>query len=159
MLLAWWWILSTRSRFLLEKLRVDQLVRKILRILKNLDVNNCDRKILPLDHKVNEFKPSLHLHTHFFKDHFNIILTSITRRPNNFVSQVVSLCTAYENCVKFTESSKYLKRFCNSRVLSRTTLTLWKFTLCIRSSSKDYLRIQSVPEREHYTSPLRRSNG
>jgi hypothetical protein len=33
-------------------------------------------------------------------------------------------------------------------------LTLWS-----RSSSKCYLRIQSVPQREHYTSPLQRSTG
>jgi hypothetical protein len=34
------------------------------------------------------------------------------------------------------------------------TLTLWS-----RSSSKCYLRIQSVPQREHHTSPLQRSTG
>jgi hypothetical protein len=34
------------------------------------------------------------------------------------------------------------------------TLTLWS-----RSSSKCYLRIQSVPQREHNTSPLQRSTG
>jgi hypothetical protein len=33
-------------------------------------------------------------------------------------------------------------------------LTLWR-----RSSSKCYLRIQSVPQREHHTSPLQRSTG
>jgi len=33
-------------------------------------------------------------------------------------------------------------------------LTLWS-----RSSSKCYLRIQSVPQREHHTSPLQRSTG
>jgi hypothetical protein len=32
------------------------------------------------------------------------------------------------------------------------TLTLWR-----RSSSKCYLRIQSVPQREHHTSPLQKS--
>jgi hypothetical protein len=34
------------------------------------------------------------------------------------------------------------------------SLTLWS-----RSSSKCYLRIQSVPQREHHTSPLQRSTG
>jgi hypothetical protein len=34
------------------------------------------------------------------------------------------------------------------------TLTPWS-----RSLSKCYLRIQSVPQREHHTSPLQRSNG
>jgi hypothetical protein len=35
-----------------------------------------------------------------------------------------------------------------------SNLTLWS-----RSSSKCYLRIQSVPQREHHTSPLQRSTG
>jgi hypothetical protein len=39
-------------------------------------------------------------------------------------------------------------------VLFYTHLTLWS-----RSSSKCYLRIQSVPQREHHTSPLQRSTG
>jgi len=34
------------------------------------------------------------------------------------------------------------------------TWNLWS-----RSSSKCYLRIQSVPQREHHTSPLQRSTG
>jgi hypothetical protein len=37
---------------------------------------------------------------------------------------------------------------------SMTHLTVWR-----RSSSKCYLRIQSVPQREHHTSPLQRSTG
>jgi hypothetical protein len=38
---------------------------------------------------------------------------------------------------------------CNNR-----ELTLWR-----RSLSKCYLRIQSVPQRDHHTSPLQRSTG
>jgi hypothetical protein len=34
-----------------------------------------------------------------------------------------------------------------------------RHTLCRRSLSKCYLRIQSVPQREHHTSPLQRSTG
>jgi hypothetical protein len=39
-------------------------------------------------------------------------------------------------------------------VIQFNPLTLWR-----RSSSKCYLRIQSVPQREHHTSPLQRSTG
>jgi hypothetical protein len=38
--------------------------------------------------------------------------------------------------------------------VNNSWLTLWR-----RSSSKCYLRIQSVPQREHHTSPLQRSTG
>jgi hypothetical protein len=41
-----------------------------------------------------------------------------------------------------------------SRSFYQLLLTLWR-----RSSSKCYLRIQSVPQREHHTSPLQRSTG
>jgi hypothetical protein len=56
----------------------------------------------------------------------------------------------------------------NSDVLSwhkrRTSASLWPPNNCswspeIRSSSKCYLRIQSVPQREHHTLPLQRSTG
>jgi hypothetical protein len=39
-------------------------------------------------------------------------------------------------------------------VIDHMSLTLWR-----RGSSKCYLRIQSVPQREHQTSPLQRSSG
>jgi membrane protein YdbS with pleckstrin-like domain len=42
----------------------------------------------------------------------------------------------------------------NTHSVKLTTLTPWR-----RSSSKCYLRIQSVPQREHHTSPLQRSTG
>jgi hypothetical protein len=41
-----------------------------------------------------------------------------------------------------------------SSVFKHSYLTLWS-----RSSSKCYLRTQSVPQREHHTSPLQRLNG
>jgi hypothetical protein len=41
-----------------------------------------------------------------------------------------------------------------SVTVREVSLTLWR-----RSSSKCYLRIQSVPQREHHTSPLQRSTG
>jgi hypothetical protein len=46
------------------------------------------------------------------------------------------------------------RRFTIGRLNAFRSLTLWS-----RSSSKCYLRIQSVPQREHNTSPLQRSTG
>jgi hypothetical protein len=40
-----------------------------------------------------------------------------------------------------------------------TVLYIFRLTLCRRSESNCYLRIQSVPQREHHTSPLQRSAG
>jgi hypothetical protein len=48
-----------------------------------------------------------------------------------------------------TVQNEFVTRHCEFRLL-----TLWS-----RSSYKCYLRIQSVPQREHHTSPLQRSTG
>jgi hypothetical protein len=50
---------------------------------------------------------------------------------------------------------KFLRTFPHQSALHwKIPLTLWS-----RSLSKCYLRIQSVPQREHHTSPLQRSTG
>jgi hypothetical protein len=51
----------------------------------------------------------------------------------------------------FTPPKYFIRRFFP---FCRIRLTLWS-----RSSCKCYLRIQSVPQREHHTSPLQRSTG
>jgi hypothetical protein len=73
-------------------------------------------------------------------------------RTNKIRSQVTEIyyCSMIRNNQMRIIS---FKRQSNNYVLQQNIKTLWR-----RSLSKCYLRIQSVPQREHHTSPLQRSS-
>jgi hypothetical protein len=63
-------------------------------------------------------------------------------------------CNQFNSSALFTKLQVWMLAASDMKV--RTVLCL---ASCSRSSSKCYLRIQSVPQREHHTSPLQRSTG
>jgi hypothetical protein len=75
--------------------------------------------------------------------------TSLEKKNYNIVKN--------SNIFRNDAKLKYLESMVKKSEYSRrkkSILTLWS-----RSSSTFYLRIQSVPQREHHTSPLQRSTG
>jgi hypothetical protein len=80
-----------------------------------------------------------------------------TKQPANALWNPTGMCPCPCPC----QSTALLMKNVNTCELEtrRDNFCLSQLTFWNRSSSKCYLRIQSVPQREHYTSPLQRSTG
>jgi hypothetical protein len=96
-----------------------------------------------------------------FKPHYAFVIFFFMNTFNSLVSVVAKLRAGQlwfdprQGKSFFATFSRTILTTHPERIwILSTGLTLWS-----RNSSKWYLRIQSVPQREHHTSPLQRSTG